>query len=115
MPRTKAKFFALWALSIFLTAAVLAGCAGIEPPSPEQIIKHPFGTSMLRAGLTKDEVVAQWGDPDLKEFDSTGKWGNAKERWTYHGRYNDLPVDEGYLTKTQYLYFDGKYLVRYNE
>ncbi|MFA5165189.1 MAG: hypothetical protein WC481_06470 [Candidatus Omnitrophota bacterium] len=115
MPKATLKLIAFWTLSSLAAAAALSGCAGIEPPSVEQIVKHPFGTSMLRAGLTKDQVIAQWGEPDLKEFDDTGKWGNSKERWTYYGRYNDLPVDEGYLTNTQYLYFDGKYLVRYNE
>jgi len=107
------RYYAFAVLSVVLVC--ITGCAGIEPPSPKQIIEHPFGTSMLRAGLTKDQVVAQWGEPDLKEYDNTGKWGNAKERWTYYGRMSGLPVDEGYLTKTQYLYFDGKNLVRFNE
>ncbi len=114
MQKSLLKCFIFTVLAAVLT--YLPGCAGIEPPSPKQIIEHPFGTSMLRAGLTKDQVLAQWGEPDLKEFDDgTSKWGNAKERWTYYGRMTGLPVDEGYLTKTQYLYFDGKNLVRYNE
>ncbi|MFA5339101.1 MAG: hypothetical protein WC317_03000 [Candidatus Omnitrophota bacterium] len=113
MPKRLLRCFVFAVLSAVLVC--LTGCAGIEPPSPKQIIEHPFGTSMLRAGLTKDQVLAQWGEPDLKEFDNTGKWGNAKERWTYYGRMSGLPVDEGYLTKTQYLYFDGKNLARYNE
>ncbi|MDD4879400.1 MAG: hypothetical protein PHR22_02965 [Candidatus Omnitrophica bacterium] len=113
MQKSLLKCFVFTVVSAVL--ACLTGCAGIEPPSPKQIIEHPFGTSMLRAGLTKDQVLAQWGEPDLKEFDNTGKWGNAKERWTYYGRMSGLPLDEGYLTKTQYLYFDGKNLARYNE
>jgi hypothetical protein len=113
MPRSFLRYSALAVLSVVLV--YITGCAGIEPPSPKQFIEHPFGTSMLRAGLTKDQVVAQWGEPDLKEHDNAGKWGNAKERWTYYGRMSGLPVDEGYLTKTQYLYFDGKNLVRFNE
>ena len=113
MPKSLLRCFTFTVLSAALV--YLTGCAGIEPPSPKQIIEHPFGTSMLRAGLTKDQVLAQWGEPDIKEYDSTGKWGNAKERWTYYGRMSGLPVDEGYLTKTQYLYFDGKNLSRYNE
>ena len=66
------RYFAFTVLSAVLV--YLPGCAGIEPPSPKQIIEHPFGTSMLRAGLTKDQVLAQWGEPDLKEYDNTGKW-----------------------------------------
>ncbi len=113
MPNSSGRITAFLALLSVLI--VITGCAGIDPPSPKKIIQHPFGTSMLRPGLTKDQVLAEWGEPDLKEYDDTGKWKNAKERWTYYGRYNELPVDEGYLTKTQYLYFDGKFLVRYGE
>jgi len=92
----------------------LVGCAGIEPPTPQSIMQHPLGT-MLRVGLTKDKILAQWGDPDLKEYDNTGKWGNAKEKWTYYARYGEVPVNAGYLSKTQYLYFDGNYLVKFTE
>lgn len=113
MPTSIPKYFAFTVLSAILIG--LAGCAGIEPPSPNDIIQHPLGTSMLRAGLHQDQIVAQWGEPDLKEYDNTGKWGNAKEKWTYYGRYSGLPVDAGYLSKTQYLYFDGKNLVKFNE
>jgi len=113
MPRSFLKYFAFIIPSVILV--YLTGCAGIEPPNPKKIIEHPFGTSMLRPGLTKDQVSAQWGDPDLKEYDNTGKWGNTKEKWTYYGRYNNLPFDAGYLMKTQYLYFDGNNLVRFNE
>lgn len=113
MPKSFPGYLAFTVLSVMLI--YLSGCAGIEPPSPKEIIEHPLGTSFLRPGLTKDQVVAQWGEPDLKEYDSTGRWGNAKERWTYYGRYGGLPVSAGYLTKTQYLYFDGKNLVKYNE
>lgn len=92
----------------------LTGCAGIETPTPQSILKHPLGT-MLRAGLTKDQILAQWGEPDLKEGDNTGKWGNAEEKWTYYARYGEVPLNAGYLSKTQYLYFDGNYLVKYEE
>lgn len=92
----------------------LAGCAGIEPPTPEGILRHPLGT-MLRVGLTKDQILAQWGEPDLKEYDDTGKWGNAREKWTYYARYGGVPVNAGYLSKTQYLFFDGMNLVKFTE
>lgn len=102
-------------ISVLLIGMIyFIGCAGIEPPTPESILKHPLGT-MLRAGLTKDQILAQWGEADLKEYDNTGKWGNAKEKWTYYGRYGEVPVNAGYLSKTQYLYFDGNYLVKFTE
>ena len=113
MPKSFLRYSAFAVLSVILI--YINGCAGIEPPTPKEIMEHPFGTSFLRTGLTKEQVIAQWGEPDLKEYDNNGKWGNAKEKWTYYGRYSGLPVDAGYLSKTQYLYFDGKNLVRFNE
>lgn len=103
--------------AFFLVSAMISvtGCAGIEPPKPAELLKHPFGTSSLRVGATKDQILAQWGEPDIKEYDNTGKWENAKEKWTYYGRCDNLPFDEGYLTKDQCLYFDGKHLVKFNE
>ncbi|MDP2942378.1 MAG: hypothetical protein Q8O36_02550 [Candidatus Omnitrophota bacterium] len=102
-------------LVLLIGMIYLVGCAGIEPPTPKEILSHPLGTSMLRVGLTKDRILAQWGDPDLKEYDNTGKWDNAKEKWTYYARYGEVPVNAGYLSKTQYLYFDGNYLVKFTE
>ena len=113
MPKSFLRYSAFAILSVILI--YITGCAGIEPPTPKEIIEHPLGTSFLRAGLTKEQVIAQWGEPDLKEYDNNGKWGNAKEKWTYYGRYSGLPVDAGYLSKTQYLYFDGKNLVKFNK
>lgn len=106
------RFVVILALSAGVIC--LAGCAGIEPPNPNSILKHPLGT-MLRVGLTKDQILAQWGEPDLKEYDDAGKWGNAKEKWTYYARYGEVPVNAGYLSKTQYLFFDGKNLVKFTE
>lgn len=109
------RIFKYGTISVLLIGMIyLAGCAGIEGPTPESILKHPLGT-MLRAGLTKDQILAQWGEPDLKEYDDTDKWGNAKEKWTYYARYGEVPVNAGYLSMTQYLYFDGKYLVKFTE
>ncbi|KPK40555.1 MAG: hypothetical protein AMJ78_07095, partial [Omnitrophica WOR_2 bacterium SM23_29] len=58
------------------------GCAEIQPPTPEEVLKHPFGTTNLRIGMPKEQITAAWGEPDVKEFDDTGKWGVAKEKWS---------------------------------
>lgn len=99
--------------SLMAILIYFVGCAEIQPPTPEEILKHPFGTTNLRVGMTKEQIVAAWGEPDVKDYDDTGKWGVAKEKWTYHGRYKNLPADVGYLSKTKYLYFDGKNLVKF--
>ncbi len=99
--------------TILVILIYLAGCAEIQPPTPEEALKHPFGTTSLRIGMLKDQILAAWGEPDVKEYDETGKWGVAKEKWTYHGRYKNLPADVGYLSKTKYLYFDGNNLVKF--
>lgn len=101
-------------ISSFAVASIyFAGCAEIQPPTPKEILKHPFGTTNLRIGMPKEQILAAWGEPDLKEYDETGKWGKAKERWTYHGRYKNLPADVGYLSKTKYLYFDENILIKF--
>lgn len=97
---------------LLIASVLFAGCAGIEPPTPEEIVKHPFGTPTLRIGMNKDQIIAGWGDPDVKEYNDSGKWGNARERWIYYGRYKELPADVGYLSKTKILYFDGNNVVK---
>ena len=64
-------------------------------------------------GMTKDEVVSIWGQPDVinKIGISKGLGGTKKEEWIYHPSYSGVPVDKGYLSKARYLYFDGNNLV----
>ncbi|PIU41247.1 MAG: hypothetical protein COS99_06485 [Candidatus Omnitrophica bacterium CG07_land_8_20_14_0_80_42_15] len=101
-------------LSIFLV-----GCAGIEPPTPEQVINNPLGTDPLRVGMTKDEVVSIWGKPDVVNQAglSKGLGGTKKEEWAYYPEYSNvpIPVSKGYMKKTKYLYFDGNNLVQIHE
>jgi len=95
----------------------IIGCAGIEPPSPERILSNPLGTGPIRVGMTKDEVIEVWGEPDLigSLGESTDYGRTAKEKWTYHGRFTNLPVNYGYLSNPVYLYFDGNNLTNYEE
>lgn len=99
--------------SLIAILIYFVGCSEIQPPTPEEILKHPFGTTNLRVGMPKDQILSAWGEPDVKDYDDTGKWGVAKEKWTYHGRYKNLPADVGYLSKAKYLYFDGNNLVKF--
>jgi len=93
------------------------GCAGIEPPTPEEIMTHPFGKDPLRIGMTKAEVISIWGDPDVINELGIGKGvgGSKKEEWVYYPSYSAVPIDKGYLSKAKYLYFDGNNLVRFHD
>lgn len=89
----------------------LFGCAEIKPPTPIDIIKHPWGTKPeIRIGMTKEEVIKYWDQPDQIEELGLDRWGVAKEKWTYFGRYPDIPLDYKYLSITKVLYFDGNHL-----
>lgn len=86
----------------------IVSCADVMPPPPQKIIQTPIGTSSVKIGMTKDQVVDLWGEPDAKKVtEDSEKWSGAREEWLYRGRYSELPVDAGYLSKTKKLYFDG--------
>ena len=90
-------------------AVMVSGCAEIEPPNPGRLLTKPLGEIPVRVGMTKDEIISQWGEPDLKDTSSD------REEWVYRGRYSGLPIDRGYLSKTKHLYFDGDYLVGFDD
>ena len=86
------------------------------PPAPQEIIKTPIGTSSVKIGMTKNQVVDLWGEPDSKRtMENADKWAGTREEWLYRGRYKNLPVDAGYLSKTKKLYFDGDNLTNIAE
>jgi hypothetical protein len=95
----------------------VVGCAGIEPPTPVEVISHPLGTEPLRIGMTKEHVVSIWGKPDAinKIGVSKGVGGTSREEWVYYSRYSGIPIDGGYLSKAKHLYFDGNHLVRFSK
>jgi len=100
-----------------MVVAGLIGCAGIEPPSPDKILTHPFGTGPLRVGMTKDEVRKIWGEPDVvKSLREGAGINNAQqEEWIYNARVSNLPINYGYLSKSLRLSFDGDNLTSYKE
>jgi len=89
----------------------ISGCAGIEPPNPGDIIRQPLGKDGLRAGMTKNEVMSIWGEPDTKNnnvlLEGSGK---TREEWVYNARYEGIPIDKRYFSQTKRLYFDGNNL-----
>ncbi|MDD5449254.1 MAG: hypothetical protein PHO42_01470 [Candidatus Omnitrophica bacterium] len=104
--------------AVILSSAVIsAGCAGIEPPSPDKILSHPLGMGPIDIGMAKAEVKEQWGEPDIiRNIGESNDIGSTqKEEWVYYGRMRNLPVNYGYLAKSLHLYFDGNNLTSFKE
>ena len=106
------KFIIGFTLLLF----VLSGCADITPPTPGYILKRPLGTNSVKLGMAKDKVKDLWGDPDqVNTIEDDKRWGGEREEWVYVGRYSNIPLDAGYLSKTKKLYFDGDSLTNITE
>ena len=89
----------------------LWGCAGIEPPTPDEVLRKPLGTDAVKLGMTKHQVLELWGEPDeINDVTDKERWKGPREEWVYRGQYSAIPIDAGYLSKTKCLYFDGNNL-----
>lgn len=98
---------------LFAIAISVAGCAEINPfEAPSEVIKHPLGTESIKAGSTKEEVIRDWGKPDIiNKLGAQDQTGTLREEWVYKARqHTGIPIDSGYLSKNKYLYFDGNHL-----
>ena len=92
---------------LVISALVIAGCSGMEAPTPKDIIKNPIGPNAVKVGMSKQEVASIYGEPNSKRTVSSTDWGGEREEWFYHGRMSGLPVGADYLANDLYLYFDG--------
>ena len=90
-----------------LVLASLAGCAGIQAPTTDEIFKSPLGSGGLSTGMSRAQVVERYGEPDIKGTVNSPEWNSPREEWFYRARYSGLPVNAGYLSDDLYLYFDG--------
>jgi len=104
--------FKLFVVSLLLVFIFL-GCAEIEPPSPKEILTPFSGMSPVTLGESKDSVRDKWGEPDEIELLGADDVGLVREAWIYHGRYEDVPVDYKYLSKSKRLIFTGESLTAY--
>jgi len=94
-----------------LSASMLLGCNTLTIPTPDDIIKKPLGSESVKIGMSKQQVESIWGKPDhISTAENKEKWSSPREVWIYNARYGAIPVDAGYLSKTQKLYFDGENL-----
>lgn len=102
--------------SLLVFSTSILGCAGIMPPSPDDVVSHPLGTESVKIGMTKAQVEGLWGKPDdLTTVEDKDKWKGSREVWVYRAQYTAIPVDAGYLSKTKKLYFDGDNLTNIGE
>ena len=106
-------------VSIMLFLAIIpliCGCNTLTIPSPDEIIRKPLGTESVRIGMTKYQVESLWGKPDqINTVENKQKLSTPREVWTYNAHYGSIPVDAGYLSKTQKLYFDGENLTEISD
>lgn len=109
---TKSNIVKKFSLLFILSAMPLVfGCNTLTIPTPDEIIKKPLGTESVKIGMTKNQVESIWGKPDqVTNVEDGKKWSSPREVWTYDARYGAIPVDAGYLSRSQKLYFDGENL-----
>ena len=117
MQRRKVNPAAFFVLAAVIPAIALCGCSLLRTvPSPEEIIKTPFGTESIKIGMTKKQVESLWDKPDeIKKVENRKKWKGHREMWVYRANYTGIPIDAGYLSKTKKLYFDGDNLTEISE
>lgn len=100
--------------AVLSLALALCGCAAITLPTPQDIVSKPLGTESIKIGMTKERVISLWGKPDSIQYDE-GKDSlhGRREVWYYGAHYSGIvpPVNAGYLSQSQRLYFDGNNLV----
>ena len=116
MPRRDRQVTAACITAVLMAAVMMCGCNTLTIPTPDEIIKKPFGTESVKVGMTKDQVESIWGKPDhVGAVENKEKWSSQREVWTYNARYGSIPVDAGYLSKTQKLFFDGENLTEISD
>ncbi len=52
------------ALILMSMIIFISGCAEVDIPTPQDVLKHPLGTESVKRGMSKDQVKDLWGEPD---------------------------------------------------
>ena len=103
---------------VLVAGTTISGCAEIDPfEAPREVIRHPLGRESRRVGMSKEEVISKWGEPDMANtLPATDASASQGEEWVYKARrYTPVPLDAGYLHKNKYLYFDGNNLTQISD
>ena len=102
-------------IAIFCWALTLGGCADMKAPGIKRIVTQPWDTrTTLNKGMTRDQVMSTWGEPDIVKQLPLGQFGGRREEWIYIGR-TDIPIDYKFLSKTCSMIFEGNALVEWGE
>ncbi|MBF0252931.1 MAG: hypothetical protein HQL29_03860 [Candidatus Omnitrophica bacterium] len=100
---------------LFVSVFLFYGCAEFDVPTPGKILNNPMGSSIVKIGMTKNEVNSLYGTPDLKRTVYSTDWEAPREEWYYKANMNILPISAGYLTDDVYLYFDSNSLTNISD
>ena len=87
-------------LALAATATLLSQCASSEPTAPAATTNTPAAAApadtsstgeadtALTPGMTKDQVLAKWGEPSSKQNSAEGEvWRYANQAWKRHVPY----------------------------
>lgn len=100
-------------LILTILMGISCGCAEIDPfEASSEAIRHPLGQETIRVGMSKEEIISKWGEPDIVNI-LPAKDASASqcEEWVYKAkRFAPVPLDAGYLNRNKYLSFDGNNL-----
>ena len=100
-------------LLLVLISVAAVGCADIEVPRPDKIMRNPIGFDAAKRGMPKGEVQQIYGEADIVTHAVVSEgWEGVREEWFYRARVSALPVNAGYLAEDLYLYFDGNSLTK---
>lgn len=95
---------------------LLCGCADIKVPTTYYAVTHPLSTkTMVAQGVSKDEVIEKWGEPNqIKNlgYDDTGL---KKEAWIYNAWFHNAPLDFRHFSRKKGIYFTGGYVTGFKD
>lgn len=102
-------------LVIFVISMVFSGCAEMDVPKPKQMLTDSVGMSgQVRLGMSKDEILAKYGEPDMERVVTSKDWGGERDEWFY-SKSTNLPIGMGHTARDAYLYFDGESLTNISD
>lgn len=98
----KFQFF----FSLVITICLFAGCAEMDIPSPQKLVRNPIGAESVKIGMSKNQVLSIYNEPDFKSIVVSDVFSGEREEWFYKARIGVFPVNADYLSEDLYLYFD---------
>jgi hypothetical protein len=104
------KFNVLYILIVL--SLITAGCAGIEPPSPQRVLRPLSDPPPFHLGDSKELIKDTLGEPDHINQLGGDEVGLIKEEWVYQAKSPKL-IDREYMRNDLRLIFTGDTLTSY--